>query len=388
MFIFSEPFVCPFCQTKLSQKQEHADRGAERELNRVITVCYSCSWTGSYKDYLDHLQEYHADIECGNCHEHFFSLNSMEEHAEEICEYRCLQCKLPSCNELVKWRELAIHNLSNQHQIALLQFIVQYSRQGDQRSHNIDEELRNILQNIANLSPTTEKVTSDCTQLRAEYNEAKVTGERIISQINETAKRTNECAEKIIQYEQSQNTTFKDLNDVINASKFITTKLLDINSTVIFPFHLDQTDINSLFSMYSTLFKTTQVGYSFILRVCSTTDSTNQNQQYLSVFISLVRGEFDQLLVFPFPYTIFLYLCDQSGQGKHIISVIKPDLNESAFSRPLSEKNDEIDVMNFCPLSCINEAGSIYLKDNVFLIRVFIDFLNTGPTPFQFETVT
>ncbi|CAF1064956.1 unnamed protein product [Adineta steineri] len=301
----SESFVCPFCQTKLPQKQEHADRGAERELNRVITVCYSCSWTGSYKDYLDHLQEYHADIECGNCHERFFSLNSMEEHEEEICEYRCVQSEF---------------------------------------SLSIEES------NTAG-SCESKTVSNTSTQLTSKYNQLKT-------------------------------------NNEFNLCRSKASKVLNIDSSINFPFHLNQTDMNLSVSMYSSLFKTTQVGYSFILRVCSTTDSTDQNQQYLSVFISLVRGEFDQLLVFPFPYTIFLYLCDQSGQGKHIISAIKPDSNESALSRPLSEKNDEIGVLNFRALNCINEAGSIYLKDNVFLIRVFIDFLNTGPTPFQFETVT
>ncbi|CAF0733081.1 unnamed protein product [Adineta steineri] len=301
----SEPFVCPFCQTKLPQKQELADRGVERVLNRVITLCYSCSWTGSYKDYLNHLQEYHADIECANCHEHFFSINSMEEHAEEICEYRCVQSEF---------------------------------------SLSIEES------NTA-CSCESKTVSNTSTQLTSKHNQSKT-------------------------------------NNEFNLCRSEASKLLNTNSSIVFPFHLDQTDINSLFSMYSTLFKTTQVGYSFILRVCSTKDSANQNQQYLSVFISLVRGEFDQLLVFPFPYTIFLYLCDQSGQGKHIISAIKPDSNELALSRPSSEKNDEIGVMNFCPLNCINEAGSIYFKDNVFLIRVFIDFLDTGPTPFQFETVT
>ncbi|CAF1043700.1 unnamed protein product [Adineta steineri] len=231
----------------------------------------------------------------------------MEEHAEEICEYRCVQSEF---------------------------------------SLSIEES-----NTACSCECESKTVSNTSTQLTSKHNQSKT-------------------------------------NDEFTVCRSKASKLLNINSSIIFPFHLNQTDMNLSFSMYSSPFKTATFGYSFILRVCSTKDSANQNQQYLSVFISLVRGEFDQLLVFPFPYTIFLYLCDQSGQGKHIISVIKPDSNESALSRPLSEKNDEIGVVNFCPLSCINEAGSIYLKDNVFLIRVFIDFLNTGPTPFQFETVT
>jgi len=159
-------------------------------------------------------------------------------------------------------------------------------------------------------------------------------------------------------------------------------RLLDADGTMIFSFHKQKEEINSPFSIYSPTFKTSPFGYLFIFRVCSTMESTNENQGYLSIYITLLRGDFDQILFYPFPYNIYLCLCDQSGKGKHIVSTIKSNPNLPSFARPTSEKNDEVGIIEFCPLNYLTDAGSIYLKDGAFFIRIFIDFMNTGSNPF------
>jgi hypothetical protein len=110
--------------------------------------------------------------------------------------------------------------------------------------------------------------------------------------------------------------------------------------------------------------------------------TTNENKEYLSIYIALLRSDFDSILFYPFPYNISLCLCDQSGQGKDITSIITADPKSSSFARPTSEKNNEIGVVKFCPLNYLRNAESIYLKDGIFFIRVFIDFLNTGAMGF------
>ncbi|CAF3437037.1 unnamed protein product [Rotaria socialis] len=84
----------------------------------------------------------------------------------------------------------------------------------------------------------------------------------------------------------------------------------------------------------------------------------------------------DSILVFPFPYDIYVCLCDQSRQKKDIELVIKPGDNVSAFNRPSSDRNSEVGIVKFCPLSFLKDPGSSYLKDGVFCIRVYIDFMN------------
>ena len=142
-----------------------------------------------------------------------------------------------------------------------------------------------------------------------------------------------------------------------------TIKLIGTDSTTIFPFHIRFEDINSPFSIHSPKFKTAPHGYLFILRVCSTIDSTNE---YLSIYITLLCGDYDPILFYPFPYNIILSLYDQSGEGKHITTIIKADENRSYFARPTGENNNEVGIMKFCPLSYLTDDKSVYLKDGVF----------------------
>jgi hypothetical protein len=206
----------------------------------------------------------------------------------------------------------------------------------------MNEEWIGIQESVDILSLGIETLSDDCIRLRSEHNQMKTTGELSVSQSSNP-------------------------------------KLLDATGTMTFPFNKHHSDINSPFSMYSQTFKTSPFGYSFILHVCSTMDfTTNENKEYLSIYIALLRSDFDSILFYPFPYNIFLSLCDQSGQGKHITSIIISDPKSSSFARPTSEKNNEVGVVKFCPLNYLRNAESIYLKDGVFFIRVFIDFLNTG----------
>ncbi len=154
--------------------------------------------------------------------------------------------------------------------------------------------------------------------------------------------------------------------------------LLDNDGSMIFPFHKQSEEINSSFSISSPTFRTSTFGYSFELRVCST---MQDNRAYLSIYITLLRSDFDPILFYPFPYNISLCLCDQSAQGKDIVSTIKPDSNSSAFARPTSEQNNEIGTTEFCPLNYLTDKKSIYLKDGVFFIRISFDFMNNGPIP-------
>jgi hypothetical protein len=151
-------------------------------------------------------------------------------------------------------------------------------------------------------------------------------------------------------------------------------RLLNMDGTTIFPFRIHSEEIYSSFSMSSPPFKTSPYGYSFILRVCST-------NEYLSIYLTLLRTDFDQILTYPFPYNISLCLYDQSGQGKHITSIIEPAQNSSSFARPTSEKNNEVGITQFCRLNSLTDVQSVYLKDGGFFIHIFFDFMNTGPIP-------
>jgi hypothetical protein len=271
---------------------------------------------------------------------------------------------------------MGTHYLTTKHQRFLIEFIAQKRHSPNKTASNIvsnkTQEIKAIEESVDILSPVLTTVLDDCTRLRSEHDQIKSRCETNISQINETKKIFNADNEKFLSCVQSQNEMDKQLEDVnkLYASTHILS--LDEDGSMTFSFRRSSEEINSSFSMYSPTFRTAPYGYLFILRVCST---MKDNQPYLSIYITLLRSDFDPILFYPFSYNISLCLCDQSGQGKHIISTIKPDSNSSAFARPISERNDEIGINEFCPLNYLTDIQSIYLKDGVFFIRISIDFM-------------
>ncbi len=240
---------------------------------------------------------------------------------------------------------------------------------------NMDQEFISTKESTPPPAPGLVILLNDCTQLRSEHDQMKPSCEKLISQINETQKISNGNNEIFFVCVQSQNEPDKQVEDTNKLHASTQMFLLDTENSITFSFHKQSEEINSSSLTYSPTFRTATHGYLFILRVCST---MKDNQPYLSIYITLLRSDFDPILFYPFLCNITLCLCDQSGQGKHILSTIKPDAKSSAFARPTSEKNDEIGITEFCSLNYLTDMQSIYLKDGVFFIRISFDFMNNG----------
>jgi hypothetical protein len=286
----------------------------------------------------------------------------------------------------VKWFEIKEHFLSDKHQILLIEFICQYifskkphSDRSITRSSRLiqtQREITAIEESIVILLSVIETLSNDSTRLKSEYDQTKLIYERTMSQMTQSKKMLNENAEKLVSYERWQDETDKEMNEAKKLFVIAKMLLLDIDGTITFSFNKFNPEMNSIFS---SIFKTSPCGYSFILRLCS----TNENQEYLSIFIALVRSDFDNILVYPFPYNISLCLYHQSGERKHIVSTLIADPKSPSFVRPTSERNDEIGITKFCPLNYLTDEQNAYVKDGVFFIRVFFDFMNTGLNPFH-----
>ena len=272
------------------------------------------------------------------------------------------------------------HYLSFRHQELLIKFIIQYivSKHLITRSNvntSLVQERKLIDESVDAITPGLDNLLQDSTRLKTDRDDFNTKTERIISNLDTTKKMFNDDQQEVLKCVQSLDQTDKELEETKNLYISKNISLLDDNYSIIFLFHKTLEDLNSPFSIHSPKFKTAPHGYLFILRVCSTIDSTNE---YLSIYITLLCGDYDPILFYPFPYNIMLSLYDQSGEGKHITTIIKADENRSYFARPTGENNNEVGIMKFCPLSYLTDGKSVYLKDGVFFIRTFVDFMNTG----------
>ena len=150
---------------------------------------------------------------------------------------------------------------------------------------------------------------------------------------------------------------------------------LDENGRIVLPF-------DTLGSAYSSKFRTNACGYAFIVHVDNTSDGPDGDESWLSVFVYLMQSDTDPILIFPYPYDIHLCLHDQSSQRKHACAVVKAHEHAVAFSCPTTERNDEVGIAKFCPLTYLTDSKCHYRVDGRYFIGVYVDFLGEQSQPF------
>ena len=124
-------------------------------------------------------------------------------------------------------------------------------------------------------------------------------------------------------------------------------------------------------SLYSSPFYTGRHGYKMCLRLYMDGDASGRGT-HLSFFLTLMRGEYDALLTWPFRQTVTLTLLDQDRQ-KDIFQSFRPDSSSSSFQRQINEMNVASGCPKFAPLSIFDNPS--YVKDNTMHNNNIVMFL-------------
>ena len=124
-------------------------------------------------------------------------------------------------------------------------------------------------------------------------------------------------------------------------------------------------------SLYSAPFFTSRHGYKLCLRVYLNGDGSGRGT-HISFFVTLMKGEFDPLLPWPFKQTVSLSLLAQDGVSRDITQSFKPDEDSSSFQMPKSEMNVASGCPQFCSLTVLDNLSyargdTIYLKGAINL---------------------
>ena len=122
-------------------------------------------------------------------------------------------------------------------------------------------------------------------------------------------------------------------------------------------------------SLYSAPFYTSRHGYKMCLRLYMDGDGSGKGT-HLSFFLTLMRGEYDALLSWPFRQTVTLMLLDQDKQ-KDIFQSFRPDPSSSSFQRPINEMNVASGCPKFAPLSIMDNPS--YVKDDTMFMKCRVD---------------
>ena len=84
-----------------------------------------------------------------------------------------------------------------------------------------------------------------------------------------------------------------------------------------------------------------------------------------------MRGEYDNLLPWPFQQKVTMTLLDQRGGRRNLSDSFRPDPSSSSFRKPISDMN----IASGCPLFCAHavvDNAPYYVDDSVF-IKVYVD---------------
>ncbi|CAH1232882.1 TRAF2 [Branchiostoma lanceolatum] len=129
-------------------------------------------------------------------------------------------------------------------------------------------------------------------------------------------------------------------------------------------------------SLYSPMFLSSRYGYKMAISICPNGDGQGKGK-YMSLFMCIIKGEFDALLPWPFAQKVTITVIDQCqdpAARKNIEYVMKPNTckdNLQFLGRPLHERNPSFGTQMFCPLSQL--ARGDYIRDNTMFISVQVD---------------
>ena len=122
-------------------------------------------------------------------------------------------------------------------------------------------------------------------------------------------------------------------------------------------------------SIFSLPFYTGRYGYKMCLRLYILGDGIGKGN-YMSLFFVLMKGEFDNILQWPFTHKVTFKLINQ-GTGKDIVDTFQPDPMSSSFRKPKSDMN----IASGCPrfVSHTDLQGGGYVLDDTVFIKCTVD---------------
>ena len=118
-------------------------------------------------------------------------------------------------------------------------------------------------------------------------------------------------------------------------------------------------------SLYSVPFYTDHSGYKMCFRLYLNGDGSGK-ETHISFFFVLMRGEYDDLLPWPFRQIVTLKAINKTDKRKSIIQAFKPEPDSSSFWQPQNEMN----IASGCPkfaLQTILYDPNFIINDALYL---------------------
>ncbi|XP_063000853.1 TNF receptor-associated factor 1 [Elgaria multicarinata webbii] len=120
-------------------------------------------------------------------------------------------------------------------------------------------------------------------------------------------------------------------------------------------------------SFQSPAFYTSRYGYKLCMRIYLNGEGREKGT-HVSLFIVLLRGDYDALLQWPFTHKITFMLLSQND-GDHLLNAIQPDPASTSFQRPVTDMNDASGCPRFISLAKLRSPKYAYIRDGSLFLK-------------------
>ena len=122
---------------------------------------------------------------------------------------------------------------------------------------------------------------------------------------------------------------------------------------------------NKFSSIYSLPFYSSRYGYKMCLRLYPYGDGSGKGT-HLSLFLVIMRGEYDDILEWPFRHKVTFQLLNLKSGQKDVVDSFRADPESSSFKKPVSDMNVATGCPRFAPLDSLYSQGFV-VNDTIFL---------------------
>ncbi|KAL5487184.1 hypothetical protein EMCRGX_G019757 [Ephydatia muelleri] len=122
-------------------------------------------------------------------------------------------------------------------------------------------------------------------------------------------------------------------------------------------------------SIFSLPFYTSRYGHKLCLRLYILGDGIGKGT-HMSLFFVVMRGEFDNILQWPFTHKVTFRLLNQ-GAGQDVVDSFLPDPMSSSFKKPKTDMNVASGCPRFVSISDVKSGG--FIADDTIFIKVKVD---------------
>ena len=295
------------------------------------------------------------------------SLIAKEKSTTQKCQFALIGCQfIGNDSELTKHMEKDINN----HLECVCKVLVSYSYSshkpnGYAPTSEDNEAMKQLLfTDFGKVKATIEKVSNEGDEAKSQASEIQRKQKDIAFRLNAVEDLLTTIQASIMEINRTYeevSLTLQTLQATSYNGKYIW-KIPDITR------RRRDAVMGKTVSLYSAPFYTDRFGYRMCLRVYLDGDGSGKGR-YISFFLTIMKGEYDALLEWPFQLTVTLTMINQKGSG-NIVQSFKPNPSSASFYRPKADMNVASGCPKFAVLSVLDNPE--FIVDDVAFFQCVV----------------